>query len=321
MRVGIAGYGNLGRSLERLIISSLEYEIAGVFTRRKITEVQTLGSAVYPFIKLSEMRDKIDVLFLCYGSSSDMPDLAPILARSFNTVDTFDNHKESLVYKEKMNISAKAGGHTSVVCLGWDPGFLSAIRLICDSFFPNACVNTFWGRGVSQGHTEALKRIPGVKKAVQYTVPCEDALVLASLVCHPISDTDRHRRVCYIVAEDGKEDLIKNEVLKMKNYFAGYKTQINFVSESEFDSLPSLTSHRGRVYALGSSGKYREVKHSLYLDLDIGSNPDFTASVMLASARALTRLADENKYGAYDIFDIPISYFSPLKCENVNNYL
>lgn len=220
-----------------------------------------------------------------------------------------------------MDKAARSSGHTSLVSVGWDPGFLSLIRLYAASFIPGASVNTFWGRGVSQGHSEAIRRIDGVKRAVQYTVPREDALTLAGLVSHPFSDTDRHKRVCYIVAEKEKEDLITSEILTMENYFSGYETEIRFISDEEFEKYHRSESHRGRVYALGSSGRYKEVKHSLYLDLDIGSNPDLTASIMLAGARAVHRLHRESRMGAYSIFDVEPVYFLPFIRENVNKYL
>lgn len=320
MRVGIAGYGNIGCSLERLIRDTENIELVGVYTRRDPTTVKTLGTAVYSASKLESGED-VDVLFLCFGSSFDLPVIAPRLAKMYSTVDTYDNHSMIEKYKSTMDASARIGGNVSLVSLGWDPGFLSLLRLYSYAFLPNASVNTFWGRGVSRGHSEALTRIPGVLRAIQYTVPCEDALTLASLVSHPLSDTERHRRVCYIVAESGKEDKIAETVENMEGYFKGYKTEIHFITEEEFLRYHTSSSHRGRIYSLGSSGRYREIKHSLYLDLDIGSNPDFTASVMLAGARALEKIKKDGRTGAYTPFDIPPSYFVSFKCDNVNKYL
>lgn len=321
MRIGIVGYGKLGRSVEMLADTEREIEVVGVFTRRSVADVHTLGAKVIPLGALSEYQGGIDVLCLCQGSSHDLPHLAPTVAEAFNTVDTYDNHKDAALHKERMDRAARESLHTSLVSLGWDPGFLSLIRLYSASFIPGAVTNTFWGRGVSQGHSEAIRRIDGVKRAVQYTVPREEALTLATLVRHPHSDTDRHRRVCYIVAEKGKEDLITSEILTMQNYFIGYETEIHFVSDEEFDKYHTSHSHRGRVYSLGSSGRYKEVKHSLYLDLDVGSNPDLTASIMLAGARAAYRLNGRKHFGAYSVFDVPPSYFLPFKCKNVNEYL
>ena len=319
MRVGIAGYGNLGRSLERLIGEVKELELVGVFTRRD--SISTLGALAYPVGELYSEKWDLDVLFLCYGSSRDLPRLAPELARMYNTVDTFDNHSAISEYKLAMDRASRYGDNVSVISLGWDPGFLSLIRMYSHAFMPSASVNTFWGRGVSQGHSEALRKIDGVKRAIQYTVPREDALTLASLVSHPLSDTERHRRVCYVVADKERESDITEAILSMDGYFSGYHTEIHFIGEEEFCRYHTSLSHRGRVYALGSSGKYKEVKHSLYLDLDIGSNPDFTASIMLAGARAAARIKKNGGRGAYTPFDIPPSYFEHLTSENVNKYL
>lgn len=316
MRIGIAGYGNLGRALEIAVRDADDIEAVGVFTRRK--DVKTYGAPIYGIGELASMREKIDVLALCYGSSSDLPRLAPDLAEMFNTVDTFDNHSAVGEYKRRMDESAKRGGNCSVISLGWDPGLLSLMRLYLSAFLPSGVVNTFWGRGVSQGHSEALRKIDGVKRAVQYTVPREDALTLASLVRHPLDDTDKHRRVCYICAEKEKEDRIRDEILSMENYFSGYETEIHFVDESDPYLDTGSMAHRGRVYALGSSGVYNENKHSLYLNLEIGSNPELTANIMLRGAIACYRLKREGSSGAYTAFDIPPIYFNR---ENANYYL
>lgn len=321
MRVGIAGYGNIARSLECMIGQSDEMEVVGVFTRRSPDEVQTCGAAVYHFADISAFEGEIDVMFLCMGSSSDLPRYGPLLAERFDTVDTYDNHRTAEAYKASMDRAAREGAHVSIVSLGWDPGFLSLIRLYCHAFLPSASVNTFWGRGVSQGHGEALRRIDGVKNAIQYTVPREDALTLAGLVAHPLDDCDRHRRVCYVVADKGKEERIRGEILSMENYFLGYETEIHFITEDEFMRYHVSSSHRGRIYALGSSGKHKEVKHGVYFDIDMGSNPDLTASIMLSGARAISKIKKDGGQGAYSPFDIPPSYFAPNKCENVNNYL
>ena len=321
MRIGIVGYGKLGRAIELLAGSDKDTEIAGVFTRRDTKEVHTHGADVLPFDTLCDYRDAIDVLCLCHGSSKDLPEIAPALAEHFNTVDAYDNHKAIETHKERMNKAARKNGKTALIAVGWDPGFLSLIRLYAASFIPGAITNTFWGRGVSQGHTEAVRRIGGVKRAVQYTVPREEAMTLAGLVRHPMSDTDRHRRVCYIVAEEGREEDIAREVLTMENYFLGYETEIHFITEEEIEKYHTAASHRGRVYALGSSGRYGENKHSLLVDLEVGSNPELTASIMLSCARATHKLNGKKHFGAYTVFDVPPAYFLPLNHKNVNNYL
>lgn len=321
MRIAIAGYGNLGKSLERIAKSTPGIEIEGIYTRRDKSDINADGTEVYLFDELYYHTDSIDVLALCYGSSSDLPELAPRLSSAFNTVDAFDNHGLINEYKVRVDSVCKSYGKTAVISLGWDPGFLSLMRLYLSSFLPSASVNTFWGRGVSQGHSEALNRIKGVKKAIQYTVPREDALTLAGLVSHTMPDTDRHRRICYIASEAGCEDYITGEILKMDGYFTGYDVEIHFVSEDELKKYHGAMSHRGRVYSLGKSGRYGEIKHSAYFDLETGSNPDLTASILLSGAYAAHRLSLEKKNGAYTVFDIPPSYFAPLNCENVNKYL
>lgn len=316
MRIGILGYGNLGRALEIIVRDYADVEVTGVFSRRE--GVETLGARSYRVEALKEMREEIDVLALCYGSSSDLPNLAPELARQFNTVDSFDNHGTIEEYKARMSLASSEGERCSVISLGWDPGLLSLMRLYFSAFLPASSVNTFWGRGISQGHSEAIRRIDGVRKAVQYTVPKEEALTLASLVRHKLDDVDKHRRVCYICTEKGKEDRITDEILSMENYFSGYETELHFVSENDPYLETGSMSHRGRIYALGASGIYRENKHSLYLNLEIGSNPELTANILLAGAFACYRLYSESKWGAYTAFDIPPSYFN---IKNANNYL
>ena len=321
MRIGIAGYGNLGRALERLAKEAPDIELKGIFTRRNKNSLQAEGTEIYSIDELYYHGDDIDVLALCYGSSHDLPEITPRLARVFNTVDTFDNHDHIDEYMQTVNSAAIDGGKVSIVSLGWDPGLMSLLRLYLSAFLPNSSVNTFWGRGVSQGHSEALRRIDGVRDAVQYTVPREHALTLAGLVSHPFSNVERHRRICYVAAEKGKEDYITKEILAMENYFAGYEVEIHFISEDELRKYHGTQSHRGRIYALGTSGKYKEIKHSAYFDLDIGSNPDLTASIMLSAIRAAYRLSQEKKNGAYTVFDVPPSYFAPPGCENEFSYL
>ena len=296
-------------------------ELVGIYTRREPHSLSAESECVYPINALLEGRDEMDAVFLCYGSASDLPRLAPSISELYSTVDSYDNHLRIEEYVKSIDESAKKGGNACVVSIGWDPGFLSLIRVYASAFLPHSSVNTFWGRGVSHGHSEALKHIDGVKKAVQYTIPREDALTLASLVNYPLSDTERHRRVCYIVAEKGKEESISEKIVTMPGYFLGYETEIRFISDEEFSKYHNSISHRGRMYALGSGGRYREIKHSLFLDLDIGSNADLTASIMIAGARALNKIKKSGGVGAYTPLDIPPSYFVFENSKNVNNYL
>ncbi len=303
MRVGIVGYGNLGNAVELLSGAREDVEAVGVFTRRD--DVKTRGTPVFRLNELVTFKDKIDVLAVCHGSSRDIPRYVPELLESFNTVDAYDCHMNIDEYKAVTDRAAKLHGHTAAVSFGWDPGLLSILRLYLDRFVPNSVVNTFWGRGVSQGHSEALRGIDGVIDAVEYTVPRPDAITLASLVSHPLDDIDRHKRVCYIVAEKGKEDFITNEVLSMQNYFYGYETELHFIDESDFKHHKTVHSHRGRIYALGSSGVFKENKHSAYFDIDISSNPELTAHIMLEGAAACHKLFEKGEFGAFSILDIP----------------
>ena len=298
-----------------------DIEVFGVFTRREAEKVKTRYARVYPISELMRYRKTVDTLILCYGSSSDLPYAASDLIRHFNIVDTYDNHAKIGEHKSALDTVAKACGRTAVISFGWDPGLLSAMRILLSVMLPHSSVNTFWGRGVSQGHSEALRRIPGVIKAIQYTVPRADALTLASLVAHRLEDVDRHKRVCYVAAEKGKEDAIRNSILSMEHYFSGYDTEVHFVDETDriFDS-PTL-SHRGRIYALGRSGVYGENRHSAFFDLELGSNPELTAHIALVGAKMGQRLFSKKKYGAYTVLDLPLCDLCDACGENVNNYL
>ena len=321
MKIGIVGYGNLGRAIEYMAEDYDDIEIAGVFTRRDADAVRTRYAKVYSIKEIKRHRNSIDTLILCHGSSQDLPIAARDLIRTFNIVDTYDNHSRITEHKADLDSVARACGRTAIVSLGWDPGLLSAIRLLLATLLPSASVNTFWGRGVSQGHSEAIRRIPGVIKALEYTVPRADALTLASLVCHRLEDTDRHKRVCYIAVEKGREDSVRRQVLSMENYFLGYDTEIHFLDEHDplFDT--ATISHRGRIYALGKSGVYCENKHSAFFDLDIGSNPELTAHIALVGARVSARLSGEKKYGCYTILDLPLAVLCESCGINANNYL
>ncbi len=320
MRVGIVGYGNLGRAVETVAREISDVEICGIYTRRSHT-VRSLYAPVYDRAVLRCGSEGIDALILALGSSRDLPEQTASYAEKFNTVDTFDTHSVIKKYKDRVDESASRSHHTSLVCFGWDPGLLSVVRLYLASFLPSAVLNTFWGGGVSQGHSEALRRINGVIDAVEVTVPRTDALSLASLVRHPMTDTERHRRICYICAAPGYEESVRREAVSMEGYFRGYETEVYFVDADTVKKHREHPTHRGRVYALGKSGMYGEHKQSAVLDLDVGSNPELTAHIALASARAAVRLSSEGRHGAFDIFDIPPRYFLPEMLKNANNYL
>ncbi len=320
MRLGILGYGNIGRSLELAAAAASDVEIVGVFTRRDISAVN-VRSSVFSVQELDEYVDYIDVLAVCYGSSTDLPIWTPLLTERFNTVDTYDNHQCIKAHKERVHTAAVTTGHTSMISLGWDPGLLSLIRLYLAAFVPSATVNTFWGKGVSQGHTEALLGIKGVIRAIEYTEPSTDAITLASLISHPLKDTERHRRICYVVADPADHIRIREEILSMENYFSGYDTEVHFIDEDDFIMYHRTRSHRGRIYANGFSGVYRENKTSAMFDLELSSNPDMTAQVLLSGARAVHYLHNQDRYGAYTVYDIPPNVFLRTMEKKQGSYL
>ena len=320
LRLGILGYGNIGRSLELAASLAPDVDIVGVFTRREVSSVNA-RSSVFSVSELDEYRDYIDVLAVCYGSSRDLPIWTPRLSEKFNTVDTYDNHAHINEHKARVHTAAVRTGHTSVISLGWDPGLLSLVRLYLAAFIPSATINTFWGKGVSQGHSEALLGIKGVRRAVEYTEPRSDALTFASLISHPLEDTERHRRICYVVAEEGREEYIREEILSMENYFLGYETQVHFIDEDEFMRYHRARSHRGRIYANGYSGVYRENRASAIFDLELGSNPDMTAYALLSGARAAHYLNKQGRYGAYSVYDISPSVFLETMGKKESRYL
>lgn len=314
MRIGIVGYGNLGKAIELRAQQTDEFEIAAVFSRRKIQE----KDYIYPLEAVDSFKGKIDCLLLAGGSSSDLPHMSPMFAEDFNVVDSFDTH--SLVKKHYLNvdISAKRGNHSAIICCGWDPGFFSIFRLYVNSFLENAKVSSFWGKGVSQGHTEAIKRIDGVIDAVQYTVPLEDAVESAFRGEDIYTVKSSHMRECYVAAVPGFEREIEEKIKRIPGYFDGYKTRVFFIKQEELLKEHSKKFHAGRVVAYSKStfGDENEVRTSLNLSMD--SNPEFTAGIMLSFARAAKILFEKEIFGAKTPFDIPPSYLLPRNNDTFN---
>ena len=308
IRIGIVGYGNLGRGVELAARKNPDIKIKYVFTRRNPESVRTYGTQVLSVDKILSYKENIDCLILAGGSRTDLPYQTPMLSEHFNTVDSFDNHNSIKEHLKTAEESSSRGGKTAIVSAGWDPGILSLARLYAASFMPYATVNTFWGKGVSQGHSDAVRRIQGVKKAVQYTVPQNDAMSLARAGIR-LSAKEAHKRVCYVVAEEEDKERIKNEIISMPDYFLGYDTEVNFITEEKFDREHRFMSHHGEVVSVGMSGIYENNIQSANLTLDLDSNPEFTAYVLVAAARAAVRLNREGKCGAYTFFDIPPKYF------------
>ena len=311
IRVGIVGYGNLGRGVECAVSKSNDMELVGVFTRRNPATVNTYtGISAYEMSKLDEMQNDIDVLVLCGGSANDLPKQTAELAEKFNVVDSFDTHAKIPEHFENVNKASKAGNHISVISVGWDPGMFSLNRLYAQAILPNGNDYTFWGKGVSQGHSDAIRRIEGVKDARQYTIPVEEAVESVRRGENPeLTTRQKHIRECFVVAEEGADlDRIANEIKTMPNYFADYDTTVNFISQEELDRDHKGIPHGGVVLRSGVTGFNNENKHVIEYKLTLDSNPEFTSSVLVAYARAAYRMHKEGQCGCKTVFDIAPAY-------------
>ncbi|MEE1314516.1 MAG: diaminopimelate dehydrogenase [Faecalimonas sp.] len=307
IRIGIVGYGNIGRGVELAISRNDDMELVAVVTRRDPQAVQVLteGVAKVHMDDLLSLKDKVDVLILCGGSATDLPVMGPEIAANFNTIDSFDTHAKIPEYFANMDAAAKAGGHIGIISVGWDPGMFSLNRLYAESILVQGSTYTFWGKGVSQGHSDAIRRVPGVKNAIQYTVPIEAAVEEVRSGSEPeLSTRQKHLRECYVVAEEGADLAAIEEAIKtMPNYFADYDTTVTFITEEELKANHSKMPHGGFVIRTGEtgiSGNKNVIEYSLKLD----SNPEFTSSVLVAYARAAYRLAAKGECGARSVFDI-----------------
>ncbi|MCG7408665.1 diaminopimelate dehydrogenase [Paenibacillus sp. ACRRX] len=310
IRIGIVGYGNLGRGVEQSIRQNPDMELVAVFTRRQPEMVQ----ASVPVVALSEAhsyKDRIDVMILCGGSATDLPEQGPQLAELFHTVDSFDTHARIPEYFDSVNHVAVASGHVSVISTGWDPGLFSLNRLLFEAVLPEGNEYTFWGRGVSQGHSDAIRRIAGVQAGVQYTIPSDEAVAQVRRGDNPtLSTRDKHLRECFVVAEAGADQAhIEQEIKTMPNYFVDYDTIVHFITEEELRANHSDIPHGGLVFRSGITGE--GTKQIMEFGLNLGSNPEFTSSVLVAYARAAYRLAQRGENGARTVFDIPFGLLSP----------
>ncbi|TCK98564.1 diaminopimelate dehydrogenase [Natranaerovirga hydrolytica] len=316
IKVGIVGYGNLGKGVEMAIDQNDDMELAAIFTRRQPDQVQA-KSKVDHMSNISKYRDDIDVMLLCGGSATDLPEQGPELAELFNTVDSFDTHAKIPEYFAKVEQAAKKGDNLALISTGWDPGVFSLSRVLAESILPEGNDYTFWGKGVSQGHSDAIRRVDGVKAGVQYTVPVDSALEKVRSGENPEFTTrEKHLRVCYVVADEGADqDKIANEIKTMPNYFADYDTEVNFITEEELKANHSGIPHGGFVIRTGKTGD--NTKQKIEFSLELGSNPEFTASVLVCYARAVYRLAKEGKKGAVTVFDIPYGLLSPKSPEEL----
>ena len=319
IKVAIAGYGNIGRGVEAAIAQNEDMILTTVFTRRNPESIQinTASAKVMNISDAASLKNDIDVVILCGGSATDLPVQGPELAAIFNTVDSFDTHAKIPEYFKSVNDAASQNGNTSIISVGWDPGLLYG-----DAILPNGGYYTFWGKGVSQGHSDAIRRVKGVKNGIQYTIPVESAVDAARSGNLPeLTTRQKHTRVCYVVAEEGANLAeIEKTIKEMPNYFSDYDTTVNFISEEELKNNHSKMAHGGFVIHSGSTNNGTN-NHIIEYSLKLDSNPEFTGSVLVAYARAAYRLAQKGEYGAKTVFDIAPAMLSPKTGEILRNTL
>lgn len=325
IRVGILGYGNLGKGIESAITQNPDMKLVAVFTRRSPESVviRTEGVSVLHTDKLTEMTDKIDVLVLCGGSATDLPEQTPKYAKLFNVVDSFDTHARIPEHFAKVDEAAKEAGKIAIISVGWDPGMFSLNRLYGNVILPEGKDYTFWGKGVSQGHSDAIRRVEGVKNGKQYTIPVESALDAVRRGENPeLTTRQKHIRECFVVAEEGADlERIEAKIKNMPNYFADYDTTVHFITEEELEKEHSGIPHGGFVLRSGVTGMNREHKHLIEYSLKLDSNPEFTASVITAYVRAAYRMNGEGMTGCKTVFDIPPAYLSAKSGEELRKCL
>ena len=314
IRVGIVGYGNVGRGVELAIRQNPDMELVAVFTRRAPESVQiaTPSAKVVHMDEIKAYTEAIDVVILCGGSATDLPVQGPEMAKLFNTIDSFDTHARIPEYHAAVEAAAKAAGKTSVISVGWDPGLFSMMRMMTGAFLPMGEDYTFWGKGVSQGHSDAIRRVNGVKRGIQYTIPVAEAIEKVRDGENPsLSTRDKHTRECFVVAKEGADlAQIENDIKTMPNYFADYNTTVHFITEEEFEANHNKMPHGGFVFRSGVTGANEEHKQIVEFSLKLDSNPEFTAQVLVAYARAAVRMNKEGNIGAKTVFDVPLAYLS-----------
>lgn len=308
IQIGICGYGNLGKGAQKAILKAKDMELKVIFTRRNPEKIEK--EAKVPACKIEEMlkwKDKLDVVIMCGGSAKDLPIQVPMFAKEFNTVDSFDTHADIPAYFKAVDEKAKEGGKIAIISVGWDPGMFSINRLYGDSILPNGHTYTFWGKGVSQGHSDAIRRINGVKDARQYTIPIEEAVEKVRKGENPnLSTREKHKRECYVVPEEGANlSQIEQEIKTMPKYFADYDTEVHFITEEELKQKHLGMPHGGSVIHIGETGEKGEHKQVIEYKLALDSNPEFTSSILIAYARAAYHLNQKGEKGAKTPFHIP----------------
>lgn len=314
MKLGIIGYGNLGRGVEAAVQQNPDVDLEAIFTRRDPKDLKTNSNAKVVNIKdIEQYKDKLDVVIICGGSATDLPKQTPQYAKMFNCIDSFDTHAKIPEHFENVDKAAKESGKVAIISVGWDPGLFSLNRMYANAILPDGCDYTFWGRGVSQGHSDAIRRIEGVKDAKQYTIPVKEALDAVKNGENPtLSTRQKHTRECFVVLCDGADPKkVENEIKTMPNYFADYDTTVHFISEEELKKNHSGIPHGGFVIRSGATGINKENKHIIEYNLKLDSNPEFTSSVLIAYARAAFRLNKEGESGCKTVFDIAPKYLSP----------
>lgn len=320
IRIGLVGYGNIGRGVELAIDQFPDMEGIAVFTRRNPAKV----NSTLPAVKMDDIlnyKDAIDVLILCGGSATDLPQQGPELAKDFSTIDSYDNHGQIPAYFEDIDTSAKSGNNVSIISVGWDPGLFSINRALFEAVLPVGQTYTFWGKGLSQGHSDAIRRVDGVKKGVQYTVPLDQALEEVRKGLNPaLSTREKHMRICYVVSEEGTDQSeIEHTIKSMPNYFEPYETVVHFIDDEQFEKDHQKMPHGGFVIRTGESGTGSKQKAEFQLELE--SNPEFTSSILVAYARAAMKFKNEGKTGAFSVLDVPMAYLSDKSPEQLRKEL
>lgn len=325
IRIGIAGYGNLGKGVEAAVKNASDMELVAVFTRRnpESIKVRTEGVGVFGFDSIADFKDKIDVIVNCGGSATDLPKTTPMIAESFNVIDSFDTHAKIPEHFAAVDSSAKVGKNIAIISVGWDPGLFSLNRLYMNAVLPNGKDYTFWGRGVSQGHSDAIRRIDGVIDARQYTVPVKSAVERVRNGENPeLTTRDKHTRECYVVVEEGADKArIEDEIKTMPNYFSDYNTTVNFISLEELKRDHSGIPHGGSVIRSGCTGFDLDTKHTIEYSLKLESNPEFTGSVLTAYARAAYKLSQKGESGCRTVFDIAPALLVNMDGEEIRAHM
>lgn len=325
MKIGILGYGNLGRGVECAVKQNSDMELTCVFTRRDPSTVKILtqSAGVYNVKDILEHKNEIDVLIICGGSATDLPEMTPKYAKDFNVIDSFDTHATIPQHFANVDAAAKEGGHIAMISVGWDPGMFSLNRVYANAVLSDGADYTFWGRGVSQGHSDAIRRIEGVQDARQYTVPVLEAMERVRNGEQPeLTTRQKHTRECYVVAKEGADKArIEKEIKEMPNYFADYDTTVTFITQEELDANHKGIPHGGCVIRSGKTGWNRENTHVIEYSLRLDSNPEFTTSVLVAYARAAFRMYNEGVRGCKTVLDVPPTYLSAQSDEELRAHL